>query len=159
KAAGAAAGLATILLLIYEGRDVVSDDVWGLVPAAFLALSPMFAFWSASGIETAAYAFVLLAAWRGLRLGRPVLAGAAFGAAALLRPEGALMAVVAAATVIVGVIVVGEKRQTRPALLALALAAAVAAPYFVWRMQRFGDLFPNTVHAKWQPFGGIRYFL
>ena len=39
---------------------MVCEGPVGLLPAAFLALSPMFAFWCSSGIEMPAYALALL---------------------------------------------------------------------------------------------------
>ena len=159
KSLGALLGLATILLLAKEGRELLGGGAFGLLPAGFLAFSPMFAFWSASGIEMPAYALALLAGWRGLRRSEPFLAGPALAAASLLRPEGLYMAAVAGVVFFAAAV----RRKDRSAALSLMATAGIVvagiAPYIAWRLWRFGDLLANTIHAKWEPLGGLRYFV
>jgi len=158
KLLGAALGLGTIVLLGREGRAVVGEDGYGLLPSAFLALSPMFAFWAASGIEMPAFALALLLAWRWMRQGRTLLMGTAWAAAALLRPEGVFL-MGAGILVFLGFAL---RRADRRAARCLALGAAITllpvAAYTGWRLVHFGTFFPNTVLAKWEPLAGLRYF-
>jgi len=156
KLLGAILGLGVVAQLAREGRETLGSGGWGLFPAACLASSPMFAFWSVSGIEAPAAALAVLAGWRGLRLGRPVAAGLGFAALALLRPEGLPLAAVGIGGAF---LLAGSRAGRRAALAAGGLVAAAATPYLLWRLARFGSPVANTVAAKWMPFGGLAYFL
>jgi hypothetical protein len=122
------------------------------LPSAALALAtlPCLAAWAMGGLETASFAFwVILSAWSTMRVVASsnataragALAGAALAAAALTRPEGAGVALVACAWVAAS----RRWRALRGLLPALALPlaawAAFAAAYY-------GDLLANPIHAK-----------
>ncbi|MBN1607023.1 MAG: hypothetical protein JW940_10345 [Polyangiaceae bacterium] len=118
---------------------------------ATLALNPSFAFWSASGMETAAFSLLLVASWA-LAYSRVVETppGAALlaGVALLLglaRPEGL------AAAVLVPVGFILRRVGRRPLLVATGLLWACVAAVLVWRWANYGALLPNPVAAKMVP--------
>jgi len=150
------AAVAAALLLI---RRLYVRRSSQLVLLAGLASSP---FWAANapiGLETAAATLsVVLAALLSLDLvegRRPWPAGLAWGVAYLLRPEALGFAA------FTGLWYLGwglaRSRSTgagswravlRGALIYGASFLLVGGPYFVWRVLYYGDLFPNTFHAK-----------
>jgi hypothetical protein len=119
--------------------------------ALLVALSPPLAVWATSGLETPLFcAFVTWGVWlvvEGLEAGRlPMMAAILLGAAALTRPEGILVGAVVAG-------VTAPARCRRPisgrrwALWTGAFASIVLL-YWAWRTAYYGDLLPNTFHAK-----------
>ncbi|MCZ7648891.1 MAG: hypothetical protein M5U26_27150 [Planctomycetota bacterium] len=112
------------------------------------AFHPDWNVYATSGIETTPFALALLGGyavlvWQGVTPARALAAGALFGAASLLRPDGMLPAAVA------GVYVLWQ--APRRALAGALFAAGVAffwAPAQAWRMAYYGDFFPNTYYAK-----------
>jgi hypothetical protein len=159
KVLGIALGLGVVLLLAREGRETVGEGWPGLLPAVFIATSPMFAFWSGSGIEMPAFTLALLAGYRGLRRTRPYQAASALSAAALLRPEGLALGGVAGALFLLGATGRRNWKGVTTLLRAAALVSVCVLSYEIWRYLYFDSLVANTVQAKWQPFGGVRYFL
>lgn len=139
-------GLGLIALTALAARRLMrpSPYLW-LAPPLLLAAFGTWAYWSATGMETSCFAFVvglavLLAARSG---GRNALgAGLMLGVASLLRPEGAgyfAVVVVALATL----------PAARRSLVQLCLGFAVLfLPWFAWRWSYFGYPFPNTYYAK-----------
>jgi arabinofuranosyltransferase len=118
---------------------------------AVLALNPSFAFWAASGMETAGFAVLLVATWALVcsRMvdqprGAVLLAGVAL-LLAIARPEGLAVAVLV--PVGLGLRRVGR----RPLLLATGLLWASVAGVLVWRWAFYGVLLPNPVYAKIAP--------
>jgi arabinofuranosyltransferase len=118
---------------------------------AVLGQNPSFAFWSASGMETAAFALLLVASWslvcspvvekpRGA-----VLLAAVASLLGLVRPEGL------AAAVIVPVGLLSRRVGRRPVLLATGLSWLCVAAVLVWRWAVYGVLLPNPVYAKMAP--------
>jgi hypothetical protein len=151
-AAGAAL-VAARFTRAFEGR-------WGpaAVGAALLvAASTPLAYWSASGMETALFVLLVTAAVdrglapdvspRGRRLA-PVL----FGLAALTRPDGPLFFFAW-----LGLRALGTAAR-RPGLrddrgwsgvgTDLAVFLAMIVPYVAWKVSYYGDVLPNTYHAK-----------
>jgi len=125
-----------------------------LLPLAALAASPFWAVNAVNGLETPAAALTVL--WAALaslglpRGRRPWLAGAAWGVSYLLRPEGVAFAALTGLWGIVAGLAqrAGLRRVARTALLFGAGFVVVAAPYFLWRLSFYGDLLPNSFHAK-----------
>lgn len=118
------------------------------------ATLPGIVVWSVSGLETVSFAFWLslggwlaqasysharsgnAAAWR-----HAALAGAALGAAALTRPEGCGVAVLALGWLAL-------TGNWRALFMAELTFTATFAPYLVFRFLYFGELVPNTAHVK-----------
>ena len=137
-------------------------------PAApwLTALSAPVAFWAVNGLETGAYTFLLTwgllvaAADLERREGWP-WAALIFLAAALIRPEGVLMAV-SYVVLLLWQACRGRTVWVKPfrvcAVLGIGLGILTA-----WRLVYFGQLLPNTFYAKvanpalWSPVEGWSY--
>lgn len=113
-----------------------------------LALSPLFAAWSVSGMEATLFALVLT--WAAVLFvreertsSRVPWSAVAFGVLVFVRPEGGLFAVIAL------VILTLESRHGGQRPLAwTATFAGLAVPYWLARWAYFGQFFPNTFYAK-----------
>lgn len=128
---------------------------WGpgaMATALLLAGNSAYTAWSTSGMETGLYTLlVTLALVRGLRepVGRevPLL----FAAAALTRPEGPLLF---ALWIAARALDLPPSREGRRAAFLRSLARDVAwwgvpvALHFAGRLAYYGDIVPNTAHAK-----------
>jgi arabinofuranosyltransferase len=119
-----------------------------------LATQPGLLLWSVSGLETTSFAFWLaLGAWLTWLAGgendaaaaRGALAGTALAAAALTRPEGMGAGLLAVACL-------GVTRRWRAASAAALSFSVITGGYEAFRLAYFGDLLPNTAHAK---LGGL----
>ncbi|MGQ9926550.1 MAG: hypothetical protein ACUVS4_06720 [Chloroflexaceae bacterium] len=136
---------------------------WALVAALLTGTSQSLLLYTArgSGLETGLFTLLTLAGG-GAYLARErlgprglVAAGLAFALAALTRPEGLL--VFALTALHAGITAVMRQqgdpaerlRAMLPPLLALgAPFLALFGPYFLWRLNYYGDLLPNTFYAK-----------
>lgn len=129
------------------------------LPSIVLALSGPFAYWAIAGLETTLFAFlVVLAAWltirhlthpkRGLPLAVTLLA------LAMTRPEGVFVAGVLGVLVAIWRVWHRQKGQAwtsilrRQDVLALGVGAGLIALFVGLRWVLFGDVVPNTFHAK-----------
>ncbi len=122
----------------------------GLFPIAALAWAfcPDANIWATGGLETSAFAFLLvlgyvLLAEKEVTTGRAVAAGLVFGLATLTRPDGALPAAVAGLFVL----------WAAPARLRAGAAfggavISLAVPLEIFRLAYYGSLVPNTYWAK-----------
>jgi hypothetical protein len=123
-----------------------------LLAALLVAVNPYHAAWAGAGLETTLFTALLAAAALPL-VGAPLTPGrflAASGAALLLaltRPEGVALYGILAACGVAGARgdVRSRVRLLRPGLALFALAGGA---YFLARWSYFGDLLPNTFHAK-----------
>jgi hypothetical protein len=148
KTLGLAFGAATLLATVAAARTAYPDDVrvrW-FAPALLASLTP-FVFWTASGLENALYAFVLVAAvvlqLRELNdARRKPWSAVAIGAVALTRPEG----VAFAAGFLVHRVVCGDRRARVFAWI--ALFSIIYAAFLASRLVVFGEWLPNTYYAK-----------
>ena len=148
---GAVAGLVTLVYVDFAARRLGWKRRWALLPVALLAICGPFAAWAAAGLETVVFtslvtaALVHAAGWA--REGDDSDCVALFVVlllAALLRPEGLLVA-----AVILPVSAPFALRDQRGRLLVgCAVLAVLYGAYFVWRWQHFGYLLPNTFYAK-----------
>lgn len=155
---------ATFLILSHALRGSWPSDPWfGPVVCGLLALQPAFVIWTVSGLEnplTAALAVSLLDASLLSVRGEapatavPALGGVLAGALALARPDGVLYA--AAFPLIVLACRVARGTMWRRPIVVYGLAfLAGYGPYVVFRLLYFGDLVPNTYHAKGGPTGAM----
>jgi hypothetical protein len=125
--------------------------------------SPVLTFWATGGLEGPLFAAFAIASTglmaEGLARGTLSPAAALLAAlAALTRPEGVAFAAALFLAALLG--------SSRPSYREIARWAAVFLvlylPYFVWRYAYYGDLLPNTFHAKIgfgtpQVVRGLRY--
>lgn len=114
---------------------------------------PAVAFWSITGMESMAFAFLLLLAWTLLWRETDRESGGwvrgstiVFVLLALTRPEGVPLFALCHALVWLGS---GPNRRSlrRHIMDGLGFAAAYGV-YFSWRYSYYGDVFPNTYYAK-----------
>jgi tetratricopeptide (TPR) repeat protein len=160
KILGVASGCAALILLymlsvvLLRAMPALKDSGKGnrfhwllpLLPPALLASNGAFAYWSISGLETSFFvAAVLLSAY--LYLTGRALAVLAAALATLIRPEGALVF-----AVIVGHMLLAGSGSTRGRLKAclgyVAGFAVLTAPFLVFRILYYHDIFPNPFYAK-----------
>ena len=147
-----------------------------LITLTLLCLSPSFACWSTGGLEVQLFTIcymlsiiLSLSAWHiqsldTLSLCKKITsglwAGLALALASMARPEGLLLFAVLGSYRLCKLII------NRTRLKAVDISAIVSfvllyLPYFMWRYQYYGYLFPNTYYAKvgamgfWGP--GLRY--
>jgi hypothetical protein len=136
-----------ILTLTYRLALRVATPAWAWAALPLLALSKPFLLYTAqgSGMETALFTALLLAAMLAFAHRRWALAGALTALAMLTRPDGAILAGVYGACVAWGVY-----RGELPArsLRYIAVAGALFAPYFAWRWLYYGYPLPNTFYVK-----------
>jgi hypothetical protein len=148
----------SFLLLYRSLADLTESRLAAALPLALLALDTSFVAWSVSGLENPLYAFLLvLLFWllaRERRAGASsrgaLAAGAVAAGIALTRPDGLVfVALYPLLTLFAG-------RQPIRRIAAYAAAfAAVFGGYLAFRRLYFGDLVPNTFHAKGAPMGKI----
>lgn len=143
----AAVALGCRLAARVAARRGGSPAVAAAVCGALLATSGTLAYYALSGLETPLWAFLFVAAVDRLERAlhgesRPEIGGLLLGLLAATRPEG----------VLIGGLLVGAA-LARPETRRLGLRAAV--PYVVlvglmevFRLVYYGDLVPNTFHAK-----------
>jgi arabinofuranosyltransferase len=125
-----------------------------LAPLMLAACAP-FTAWTMGGLETALFAFLLVASAfafiREEERGHGAASGLLFGLLALARPEGIIFFGLAAGIRIWRIFL---SRNEPPAGLPrrdglrLAGFCLVFVPHFVWRLSYYGWPLPNTVYAK-----------
>ncbi len=151
-----AAALALIALTYQLGIKLAGPNaLWPLWAVAIAALDTGVLTYGArgGGLETLPFAVLVLVPsvllWAGPQraAGGRIAGGVALAAAALLRPEGAIVAVV-----LLSVRAVQDRCVGLPAQRLFAAGAgavlAIWLPYQVWRIGFYGRLFPNTFYAK-----------
>jgi arabinofuranosyltransferase len=158
----ALAGLAAAGTVLVSWRLAADLAPPRLRPAAVTAavlvgVYPALAWWTASGMETVLFTFLVTAAvWRHLRHGAAsVLAPLCLALASMTRPEGLLLS---------GVLCLDAAWRGSPRHRAryLGVFLALFAPYYAWRYWYYDYPLPNTFYAKvgatpQQVERGIRY--
>jgi hypothetical protein len=166
--AGASLALACALsrrLAAEDSRLACLADVAGVLAAGVLAVSPSLAVNSMSGLETTLFGALLVAGtWLGTESivsGRWRGAGVAFAAAALTRPEGAMVfaayGMAQAASVWWAALVgsgsaareLARRSNARQLLLDGVIVTAAVLAHLAFRMIAYdGEMLPNTYFAK-----------
>jgi hypothetical protein len=124
-------------VLSFVGLRRVGHLRAGIVAGLLVSTSPLLL--QTRGMESALFLCALAAALVAHVQRRAALTGVAVGVLVLIRPEGILLALVLAATLV----------RRRSALRAMAVAAAVVvAPWVVYAQLRFGHVLPTTLSAK-----------
>ncbi|GAA4867728.1 hypothetical protein [Actinomycetospora straminea] len=139
-------GLLALCLHRQHGAPVCGAGVLLLVANPFLA--------SATGLEVYLTALAIVALVWAASAGHFLVLGIVGGLAVLTRPD---LAIVVLAVV---VLAAARHRRVGGALLALALAGIVAAPWHVWSWLRFGSAVPDTLAVKadaGDSWGGYTY--
>jgi hypothetical protein len=154
---GLLAGFATVALAALLCSRLHRSRLALAAPLVGIAASPFFAVNAVSGLETAAAtASVLGAALLSLELPerrRPWLAGLAWGASYLVRPDALLFAALTALYSLAAGL--GRRLPLRVTLRGTASFGAgffaLCAPHCLWRWRYYGELIPNTYYAKELP--------
>ncbi|WP_426756079.1 hypothetical protein [Myxococcus sp. Y35] len=146
-----------IILLTLGGAHPVLERPWRAALATLVALCTPLAYYTQTGMETVFFT-ALAFAGTGLALrefaGNPrprwlMASSALFGLAAITRPEGVLLFGLIAAS---GLSLRRSPQEgglsRRGLLLFVAPFLAIWLTYFLWRLQHYGWLFPNTYYAK-----------
>ncbi len=169
-AIAAAAGAYRLTVDLLDGE---AGRMAGLVAALLLAASGPWALWATAGLEAPLFAALMLLAMLLHLRERPretggegrgwfPASGMVWGFASLARPEGVLLFAISGAFKL-GDTVVHYRRTSRRGIIAGSFAvigttatllawiagfALIFVPYFIWRFDTFGWLFPNTFYAK-----------
>lgn len=110
-------------------------------------LSLPFAAWTTSGMETALFGALLAAAYWAHLAGYPVLSVALAAVTTMVRPEGVLLF-----AVLFGADLLRERADRRGPLVSLLVYSGFLVAITGFRLLYYGDIVPNTFHAK---VGGI----
>ncbi len=144
-------GLVGLAYLLSRKLMAHGPEVLAFVAAVLVAVDSSLVTYGArgSGIEAALFAFLIMLGVAFLWSSGPrapalyATGGLVLGLAALTRPEGLLVAVLA-----IG-LRAWQVRWKREAVVWMALPClALIVPYQAWRITYYGYLFPNTFYAK-----------
>jgi arabinofuranosyltransferase len=141
---GALFGAGVIVLTFLIGERLFGREGWVYTAVATLLLgaNQSLAYWSVSGLETGAFAFVALLSLL-LYLRRSWLLIFALAMAVWLRPEGA---------VVTALLILAEVMQTRSwprfTFACAALAFIVSLPFVGFKLWYYGSILPNPFYAK-----------
>ena len=160
KGVGIGFGLLFLLACYAVAKRLFDSTDAGLAAVFLIVCSGYFAFWSIGGLETPLYLFLLIAAlYCCLRMEEwrfAALAAACFVAAALTRPEGAVLFAGIATVELAGSVAGKSPTRSSRWLLAVGIFAAVYGTYFVLRWNYYGYFLPNTFYAKTGGAAGIQ---
>jgi hypothetical protein len=160
KALALALTAGSFLLLYRSLRELTGSRLAAALPPVLLALDTSFVAWSVSGLENPLLAFLLVLLFRllvrerqaGPSPRRALLAGAVAAGIALTRPDGLVFVILYPVLTLFA----GNRGRTFGRIAAYAAGfAAVFCGYLAFRILYFGDLVPNTFHAKGAPMRGI----
>jgi hypothetical protein len=162
KALALALTAGSFFLLYRSLRELTGSRLAAALPLALLAMDTSFVVWSVSGLENPLYAFLLVLLFRrlvrerkdGPSPRRAVLAGAIAAGVALTRPDGLVFFILYPILTLFAGNRPGGRVLGRIAAYAAGFAA-VFGGYLAFRILYFGDLVPNTFHAKGAPMRGI----
>ncbi|MDD9938878.1 MAG: hypothetical protein OXT09_35140, partial [Myxococcales bacterium] len=156
---GALSALA-LLLFVHRSARALAPDAGAEAPpwaALILAASAGIAFYSVTGLETVFYTLLTTIALVSAARQRAVGFATATALAFMTRPEVGLLGVMGLGWLLLGP---GRERATarRDAIRAAAIMALLLAPYLAFKLWYFGELLPNTIHAKRPSLAfGLRY--
>jgi len=144
KLTGIVFGAGLIVVTYLAARRVFpSEDRWfTLLPSYLLGFNVALAYWSQSGLETAAFAFFVgLSFYLFLVRSRWLIFSLTL--AAWLRPEGALLVIF---LIIIEAIV--EKRFPKFSFSCASFAFVLSLPFILFKYFYYGSILPNPFYAK-----------
>lgn len=145
---------AAMLVVVHRLERLTREADEPPTPPAVLWLLPLeaFAYWTSTGMETMLYAALFTAAVTlGLheaRTGRARGAVLLFVLLALTRPEGVGVFGLATAAFVVAERLRRGVWAWRRRIVDVAVFGLLYGAYFAWRVAYYGELLPNTFHAK-----------
>ncbi len=145
RALGCAALFGTLLVSAYLARRLIGSTVAALATAALLCASTALCTSCVNGLETGLYGLLVTSVVACVVCRRWTAASALIGVAAITRPEGAGILVIATA---LSLLVRGGPRDRRTWTAMIAPAVAIVGALIAFRVSYYGHLFPNSVQAK-----------
>jgi len=134
-----------IIILTYQVARLIftKENKWlALLPVYLVGVNQSLAYWSVAGLETAAFAFlVMLSVYLYLRRSWGLIA--ALVLAVWVRPEGALLT----GLLIITEAVV-ERRVPLFSLRCAVIAFVFLIPFALFKLLYYGSIFPNPFYAK-----------
>nr|MBN2277673.1 hypothetical protein [candidate division Zixibacteria bacterium] len=143
KIMGVICGVGTIIILYFlSGLIIGNERLYRGMIALILGSALSFAYWTISGLETAAFSAAMTASLY-LYLKRSHLTGPLLVLATLLRPEGGLLFMI----IIIYEMVV-NRRLTSLLVGILSVYVLSLLPYMFFKIVYYGGVIPNTFYAK-----------
>lgn len=144
KYSGLMFGALSLVLIYLIGLKVIGrgNKLFVLLPVYLVAINMSFAYWSAAGLETAAFTFLALLSFY-LFIKRSRLLIAALALAVWVRPEGALVAII-----LMTIEAIEAKSFPRYSFYSALSAFVISIPYLVFKIVYYGSIFPNPFYAK-----------
>jgi arabinofuranosyltransferase len=152
---GVALAIATLAVVVRMSLRLAGEERsrWHLLAPLLLAGMGAYACWSSGGLETQLFTFLCTLGFDlvlgEVTRGRGYASAAAFAAAAMTRPEGAM--IFALVTLFRLATNLRRERRLLPRThewLWAGLFTVLFVPYFVWRWRYYGWFFPNTFYVK-----------
>lgn len=158
-----------IIVLVYRLYDSVNPTLKteNLVTAILVSISPCFLYWSLAGMETSFYMMFLslTVLVYTKRNNTPIdyfVIGVLFGILSLIRPESIVFFVYA---ILFSIYQFYREKVNNKMLLLVCIVLGfqlIFTPYFLWRLNYFGEILPNSYYAKvgggfFQVKGGLYY--
>ena len=139
------------LITVFQLSHFISEDrkLLNLLAPLLLVSDGSFAYWSVGGLETQLFTFLLTFSvylyLRELKNGGIILSPLFFALSTMTRPEGLGFTFIA----LVFLLIFAEKEaKLKNIALWLIIFLLFFLPYFIWRYQYYGFIFPNTFYAK-----------
>jgi len=162
---GIACYAATLLLFIYLSWMFQRESGFGfIIPLTALALCIHrdFNVYATGGLETAFFTFLVSLSFvllvRGTSRTSIVIAGSVLSCTMMTRPDGIIFLITATLFLLLT-----RKEKIRSLLFLFAPVMVLFVPYWIWRYEYYGYLFPNTYYAKSASLPyysqGIKYIL
>lgn len=151
QALGAGFALATLVVIARFWSDDRGQLRWTRALAGFLLVCNMgYWMWALHGLETAMFGFWVTMALREDCRARqqdaaPRLSALYYALATLTRPEGALLFCISA---VFWISISWRRTRLLLVLPHLVVYAGIVGTHLAWRYTYYGDLVPNTAHAK-----------
>jgi hypothetical protein len=154
--------LATVFVTYKFSQLFSKETKLNFVAPMFLGFSSFYAYWARSGMETHMFTFLLLLGIyfyinEFLQDKKPFLSSVLFALSALTRPEGVMIFGITLIHRIWCNLFHNKIILTKKDLIWLFSFLIIFIPYFLWRYNYFGFLFPNTYYVK--TGGGIFQYL
>ncbi len=143
RAMGAVALLFVVVCAAHLTHRLTRSSVAAFATAIMLAASTALCGSAMSGLETGLYALLITAAMTALAADRLTLASIAIGLAAITRPEGIGILVVA-----IVVILISRSIRHRDVIKLAVPCIAIVGALVVFRLAYYGQALPNSVQAK-----------
>lgn len=145
----------SLLMVFWLGRRLLPNDGWALIATFLVGTNYSFLMYATGGLETQLMAMLTLAVlslsvaivdgWH-MTSRRALALSLCAGLAVMTRPDAPI--VIAVAFACAGRVALGQRDRVAVALSLLAPAALLVLPWIYWKYQFYGELLPNTFHAK-----------